>query len=420
MCGYAYPEPKKGVARSNGEVTEIVFFGRLEIRKGLEIFLDALEELPTNLPVTFLGKDTQFNDGPMASSEARRRLAGRHVNLLLNCNQEQAVAYLRGPGRLAVMPSLVDNYPFTVIECATQGIPFLASSVGGIPEMLDNAEVQQRLLFEPKSPALRRCLSAYLEAVPAQRCVWQQRASQIADIARNNDRLVEEYERILESSSVTKSRGQAPCFLSNDGLNTFTRTSVVVTHYNLGDYLPENVASLAAQDYGPLEVIIVDDGSTCAKSRQVFAEQSRLYPNFRWIEQSNAGCGAARNRGLAEATGEFVVFMDADNVARPNMVRTMAAGLARNPDLSALSCYVLAFLDDTNRHTDPPEFLTTFTGGPFILAATENVYGDTNSIFRVDAPALHWRLRRRPFDAVGRLDHLCETRRRRSFARRLA
>jgi glycosyltransferase involved in cell wall biosynthesis len=67
------------------------------------------------------------------------------------------------------MPSLADNFPYVVIECAINGIPFLASSVGGIPEILPEAELQARLLFEPSPRDLLRCLEDYLKADPSQR-----------------------------------------------------------------------------------------------------------------------------------------------------------------------------------------------------------------------------------------------------------
>jgi glycosyltransferase involved in cell wall biosynthesis len=132
-------------------------------------------------------------------------------------------------------------------------------------------------------------------------------------------------------------------------------------------------------------VIVVDDGSTCERSLQVLEEQRRLYPQFRFVSQANAGCGAARNRGLAEARGAYVVLMDADNLARPHMVRAMAEGLRRNPELSALTCYALGFRAEEDLAAKRFAFLTAFAGGPFVLSCVENVYGDTNAIYRAEA-----------------------------------
>ena len=85
-------------------------------------------------------------------------------------------------------------------------------------------------------------------------------------------------------------------------------------------YLPETLASLAAQTCSDLEVLVIDDGSTCEQSRQVWEEQQRLYPQFRFIRQANAGLGAARNRALREAKTPYFIPVDADNVATPGMV----------------------------------------------------------------------------------------------------
>ena len=77
--------------------------------------------------------------------------------------------------------------------------------------------------------------------------------------------------------------------------------SVAIAYYNLGAHLPDTLASLAAQTYPNVEVLVINDGSTDPYSRQVFAEQQALYPQFRFVSQDNAGIGATRNRGLAEA-----------------------------------------------------------------------------------------------------------------------
>jgi glycosyltransferase involved in cell wall biosynthesis len=162
--------------------------------------------------------------------------------------------------------------------------------------------------------------------------------------------------------------------------------SVVVSHYNLGAYLPEALASLAAQTYDPLEVIVVDDGSTCPQSRGVLCEMEAKHPAFRFVRQENGGVGAARTAGLAAARGEYVVFFDADNVALPCMVEKLVAGMRRDPSLSALTCYVLAFHDGATAKDGGRAFAwaTAFAGGPHVMACFENVYGDTNAILRVD------------------------------------
>jgi glycosyltransferase involved in cell wall biosynthesis len=161
--------------------------------------------------------------------------------------------------------------------------------------------------------------------------------------------------------------------------------TVAIAHCDMGAYLPQTLASLAAQTYGNLEVLVIDDGSTDPLSGEVFAEQERLYPQFRFLRQANAGIGATRNRGLAEARGEFFLPMDADNVACPHMIETLVTALQRNPGLSATTCYCLAFRDPEDLAGGKFLYALRPTGGPHLLAAIKNVYGDANALFRTEA-----------------------------------
>jgi glycosyltransferase involved in cell wall biosynthesis len=156
--------------------------------------------------------------------------------------------------------------------------------------------------------------------------------------------------------------------------------TVGIAHYNLGRYLPEALESLANQTYTDLEVIVVDDGSTQPDSIAVVDALEKRYPAFRFIRQANAGIGATRNRLLAEAKGEFFIPMDADNIAKPDMVSSFVRAMNLNPHLAAMTCWFLAFNDDSK----PGEFLYAHrpTGGPHALACIRNVYGDANGIFR--------------------------------------
>ncbi|HEX4610327.1 MAG TPA: glycosyltransferase family A protein [Urbifossiella sp.] len=160
--------------------------------------------------------------------------------------------------------------------------------------------------------------------------------------------------------------------------------TIGIAHYNLGAHLPATLASVAAQTYPALDVVVIDDGSTDPASRDVFDRMEREYPRFRFVRQANAGIGATRNRCLEFARGEFFLPMDADNVARPEMVERFVTALRRNPQYAAMSCYFLAF---DERHGEPAGdylFALRPVGGPHAMAAIRNVYGDANSIFRTD------------------------------------
>lgn len=90
--------------------------------------------------------------------------------------------------------------------------------------------------------------------------------------------------------------------------------SVIIPTYNDGDLLERCIDSVAAQTLAPLEVIVVDDGSTHPDARAGIARAVRRHPWVRLIRQRNAGPSAARNRGLAACGGDWVAFVDADDV----------------------------------------------------------------------------------------------------------
>ena len=93
--------------------------------------------------------------------------------------------------------------------------------------------------------------------------------------------------------------------------------SVIVPVYNGEHYLKEALASLASQTFEDFECICVDDGSTDA-SPDIVNEIARVDKRFRLVRQANQGVAAARNNGLSRARGEFVSFLDQDDMLASN------------------------------------------------------------------------------------------------------
>ncbi|MDF5726195.1 MAG: glycosyltransferase family A protein [Rhizonema sp. PD37] len=89
-------------------------------------------------------------------------------------------------------------------------------------------------------------------------------------------------------------------------MKNFPLVSVIIPAYNYAKYLAETLDSAFAQTYRPLEVIVMDDGST-----DYTAEIVRAYPDVRYFYQENQGVSIARNVGIAAAEGEFIAFLDA-------------------------------------------------------------------------------------------------------------
>ncbi len=108
--------------------------------------------------------------------------------------------------------------------------------------------------------------------------------------------------------------------------------SVIIPAYNAAQFLREAVASVRAQGYSPIEIVIVDDGSTDNTAETIRS----LGEGIRYVRQANAGPAAARNRGLAEARGEWVAFLDGDDLWPADKLRVQAARLEADPSLDVV------------------------------------------------------------------------------------
>jgi glycosyltransferase involved in cell wall biosynthesis len=128
------------------------------------------------------------------------------------------------------------------------------------------------------------------------------------------------------------------------------RVSAVIATYNRAHLVGNAIKSILGQTYENIEVIVVDDGSTDGTQDMLkrFGDQVRV------IRQDNAGPGAARNRGIAAATGEIVAFLDSDDLWLPERIERQVALLQRAGE--SVPCCVC---DVEMRFTDRPR-VTSF------------------------------------------------------------
>jgi len=141
--------------------------------------------------------------------------------------------------------------------------------------------------------------------------------------------------------------------------------SVIIPAFNAERCLQDSVDGALAQTYAPIEVIVVNDGSTDATA----AVAARYGERIVYREQANRGQGAARNAGLRISQGEFVAFLDADDYWKPTFVQTCVEYLRAHRDVVAASTGLITRMFDGTETLHPQPFCTSDGAGgePFVI-----------------------------------------------------
>jgi glycosyltransferase involved in cell wall biosynthesis len=177
--------------------------------------------------------------------------------------------------------------------------------------------------------------------------------------------------------------------------------SVIVPTYNYARFLPDALESLRAQTYSDWECIVVDDGSTddtTAVLRIAAANDGRV----RYVSQANAGPSAARNRGIAESVGEYIQFLDADDVLPPTKLETQVRMMEKDPSIGIVYSDARFFQDS------PTNLLSYRVPGPRPSTPSDSASPDPllralveyDNIMVVEGPLI----RRGAITAVGSLE----------------
>ena len=167
--------------------------------------------------------------------------------------------------------------------------------------------------------------------------------------------------------------------------------SVVIPTHNYGRFISNSIKSALRQTHPPLEVIIVDDGSSDATEAIVREFGNRV----NYLRQNNTGVCAARNRGVAESSGEFIAFLDADDYWEPSKIEKQLAKFEEDPEIGLVHCGMREFDSATGEtiavHLDGDE---GWVAKDIALWERPVVIGPGGSIM----------VRREVFDRVGRFD----------------
>ena len=359
---------------------ELVFFGRLEVRKGLVHFCDALEHLKDDpalrhLTITFLGKYTEVNGVPGTHYlENRARAWPWKWQVFSELDQKEALSYLQGGLRLALIPSVADNLPNTVLECLGARVPFLASDIGGIPEMIAPSDLPETCF-----PLRAACMSDRIRRAVAD---GVKPAAAAVDPAWNENAWIRWHETQISSLTSPPSPEEAAAARETP------LVSVCISTFNRPHLLQQAIDSIEAQNYPNIELVLIDDASHDPKALAHLRELEPKFTARHWQlirNEEELFVGAARNIAARHARGEYLLFMDDDNCAKPHEVSTFVrAALRTKADI------VTCFLDffggyDRPQASTPLIHRVVFLGDAAAGGALRNTFGDTNALIRKSA-----------------------------------
>ena len=365
-------------ARDGAPLEEVVFFGRLEPRKGLLLFIDAVDRLVRRgqAPprVTFLGARSPRIDGPELIHRAAQQWPVA-VRTITDAGADEAVAYLARPGRLAVIPSLQENCSMAVLECLQAGIPFVAAATGGTPELIDPAD-HPRALVAPDHIALGDRL-AELAAAPLRAVRPRRGFDRVLDVWRDWH---------AQTAPFAAAAGRFEARAESAAAET-PPVTVCLVHHERPELLRMAAGSALAQDYPNLDAVLVDDGSespaALAALEQVEADFAAR--GWRVVRQENRYCGAARNTAARAARGEWLLFLDDDNVLFPDAVSRLVRA-ARFAEADCVPAASIRFTGDGDPRTDTASHGTPirFLGAARAWSRFSNVVGDACALVRRD------------------------------------
>ncbi|KAI8812476.1 hypothetical protein BJ742DRAFT_735735 [Cladochytrium replicatum] len=370
------------LSRGVTTINELVFVGDLDFISGLKTFSDAIDELATDLKengikVTFIGTPRYINE---MTSEEYLQLRGptwddSEVSWSIRTvgDRDLITSYLQegGGSRLAIMPTFSDPTALIAQDLAHLGLPFITTTESAAKELMLQSDLSS-ILFNPTAHSLVNKVRAIMY-----------NGATIARPKDSADHAIGEWHHLL---STLFAMDTSSCSTAFSELKDLPLVSLVLTHRNRHKLLKQAIASIEAQTYANFEVILVDDGSTDPDAIQYLNEISWSWWEERgWkvVRETNRFVGASRNTGAKHAVGKYVVFMDDDDIAKPDFLETLVK-VAINTGAD-----VVTSGHDVFKTSRPPlharsERRYIPLGDAPLVGVLENVFGDSHFLVKKD------------------------------------
>lgn len=358
---------------SDGGPLRLLYVGRCERRKGVQDLIAALTAMPEDWRLDVVGRDTPT--APLGRSLRR--------TLELQCGGDPRIDFRDDVPReelrrtlaehdLVVLPSRWECWPYVALEAMDAGTPVLATAVGGFTELVEPG-VSGWLAARPGPEALAAALGPLVADPGSVR--WLDPAC-----VRAHARTISDPDDIRTAYLDLLARPrEAVAPLAPTRADPLPLVTIVIPYYGMHRFVEETVRSAFAQTYARVEVLVVDDGSF-APADVILAELATRYP-IRVIACANGGLGAARNFGIRQARGRYVLPLDADNVLEPAFVARCVALLEADDQLAYVTAWS-RYVDVGGEPLPAPNEGYRPIGNWSAIVHEQNVAGDGTAVLR--------------------------------------
>jgi len=312
------------VERLHDRPLRLLYIGRMERRKGVWNLMRALSSLGRDdWEAAFVGGDTDSAPMRVSMREYVRSMVGDERVNFVDAIPRWELPELIKWNDVVVVPSRWECWPNTALETLCQNRPVLATPVGGLAEI-----VEPGVSGWHAAGADWRSLATELERILDAR-QEPRRLAEVGGPLRVYERITDR-ERILDSYRELIGVGRRTA--ASPRTSEPPVVSAIVPYFQLDRYVEETLESLVSQTYPHIEVVVVNDGSL-REEDAVLDELAERY-GVKLVTQPNSGLGAARNFGISQASGRYVLPIDADDRLAPTFVERCVEVLEADPTVA--------------------------------------------------------------------------------------
>lgn len=354
---------------------ELLFLGRLERRKGVLNLVRAVRAIPNHdVHVRFLGGDTRTAplQGSMLELLETMTAGDPRFQFLGHVPRREVAGIVEGSD-VVVVPSLWECWPNVAREAFLHNRPVLGTPVGGLREMVQD-DVSGWLTASTDVEAIADTIRDLANDRERVRAVIEAGGPRAALDRLNRPALSRE--RYVGLATTREDAPVAPRGAAASARETVT---VVIPYFHMREHVEATIASIRAQTWPHIDMILVDDGSMAPEDRDLltFAQAD----DVTLVLQPNRGLGAARNLGVTCATGRFILPLDPDNELEPEFVERCLHALRARPELGFVTTWS-QYMDESGTLLPLPDNGYTPLGAWSPLIDGDNVAGDGTCLLR--------------------------------------